>query len=223
MKRSSRVRSSLFLLVIVLSLSPKSPAELNDEGIRNLQIFDFFGAQQAFKAALDIDPQSSILRANFSIACLHLGFLSEVKTNLETILETHEKDPFAHFLLGLVCLREFNPAEAQPHFEAVLRIDPNDADTIAQLGHVKMQAEHWKSAARLFRQSLRLRPENPSTLYNLARALLFMGKADEARQILADFREARSKHPRRMMGGMGDPPVIEGKYGQPRRILLNSE
>lgn len=60
--------------------------------------------------------------------------------------------------------------------------DPTRADTAYDLGRVYMERGQYELAAEQFRRALIVSPDNPAALYQLGKALEFLGRVDEALQ-----------------------------------------
>lgn len=76
------------------------------------------------------------------------------------------------------------PTEAVPHFEAVLRRNPNSADAHLNLGIALAESGRKEDALASFQEACRLAPNSSRPHYNLGRALNDLGRANEAREAL---------------------------------------
>ena len=73
-----------------------------------------------------------------------------------------------------------------------LRQAPGDPDRMTRLGHAQIAAARYADAERWFRDALAIRPDIPRARYGLAVAVARQGKAEEASEAEAAYREARS-------------------------------
>jgi Flp pilus assembly protein TadD len=62
------------------------------------------------------------------------------------------------------------PAEAIPHYEAVLQVRPDDPEAHHNLGSALFEVGRRDEAARHYEKTLRLAPDFPHARENLARA-----------------------------------------------------
>jgi Flp pilus assembly protein TadD len=75
--------------------------------------------------------------------------------------------------------------KAADYFVRACELDPQNATYHASAGTAYLQREDYNRATAHLRRSVELFPEQPLTLYNLAVALLFDGKAEAAVEELA--------------------------------------
>jgi tetratricopeptide (TPR) repeat protein len=98
---------------------------------------------------------------------------------------------------------------------------PDDPGSFYYLGLIAFREGRFEEAVRLFQSSLAGNPGCASSLYNLGRALVASGKKEEGAEVLRQFRVLQSKKEPGLGGGMGDPSLLIGKYGQARILLDN--
>src|SRR3569833_4292235 len=72
--------------------------------------------------------------------------------------------------------------EAVGLYQEVLRAAPNDAEAMQRLGATLAQLGQFEEGAHLMATSLELRPDRPQVLLNLARALISLGRPEDALQ-----------------------------------------
>jgi hypothetical protein len=128
----------------------------NNGGIGYMEQFDYDPAVRAFEEAVRRAPNWPPGRINLGIALLNRRSVEETQwapnwlpkrikdeiarrtyrkiedldraTQLFTrVLEEDPDNPYAHFCLGRICLSHERLSEAIFHFQAVTRVDPNDA------------------------------------------------------------------------------------------------
>ena len=83
--------------------------------------------------------------------------------------------------IGLLLESEGGLAEAESRYRRALEINPDLVSAQQGLASLLLQKGKTDGAAKLFRQSVRLRPEDPLLRRNLALALEKLGRRDEAR------------------------------------------
>lgn len=123
-----------------------------------------------------------------------LGYLTRAQVALwqnDRTLSLHALalDPdnwMAHSVLGIDSMKSQRPAEALPHLEAALRINP-EAETSYNMAVVQEALGKPKLAMDFYRDALRFKRNYPEALNNLGTLLEREGKAAEA---IAHYREA---------------------------------
>jgi len=199
-------------------LYPDSAHHFNHEGIVKLGAFEFNKAVENFRSAVAVRPTSLALHVNLSLACFYSGDFAEAGQHLEYVLAQDSRDPYALFLSGVIADREGRAEDAFDYFQNVLEVAPGDPGTYYHLGLIALREEKCEQAVTLFRKSLEANPECTASLYNLGRALVLSGKREEGETVLRKFRLLYSQKKPGLGGGMGDPSLLVGRYGQPREI-----
>ncbi|UCF36958.1 MAG: tetratricopeptide repeat protein [Acidobacteriota bacterium] len=212
----------LLTLVLIAGLYQEGPETFNQAGLERFHTFDFVGASREFQKAQDLDPDNDIIMMNLLLSQFYAGSLDQTDAELHSLLDIEELDPHANFLAGLIASREGQFEEAARHFEEVRKVDPTDAGTLHQLGLIEFHEGRYQAAVDLFRQSIDLDNSNSASFYNLARALIMHGEHQEGETQMERFRAMRKKQPMPRGGGMGDPSITPGKYGQPRSLAKDS-
>jgi len=124
----------------------------------------------------------------FLVLAAGLGFLTthrnEVyRSDLSIWTDTVAKRPEnarAQYNLGNALTEAGRPAEAIPHSEQALRIDPWYLDVHNNLGLALFGAGRVSEAIDQYKQTLQIKPNDAKAYVNLANALLSVGKAPEA-------------------------------------------
>jgi tetratricopeptide (TPR) repeat protein len=122
--------------------------------------------------------------------------MSEAFLNLGILLS--EKDPAAavaplrkavdllpaqsrpRFLLGHALERSGDTPAAVESYEAALRLDPRDPETVIHLGNLYVGLKRYSDAETKFRAALELEPKSPQALLGLAQALDAQKKPEAA-------------------------------------------
>lgn len=208
----------LLAIFLLFGLHQEDPAALNQAGLERFQTFDFVGASREFQKALDLGSRSPIIKMNLLLAHFYAGSLDQTDIELHQILEAEDRNPHANFLAGLIASREGQFDEAAKHFGIVRDLDPDDAGTLFQLGLIEFHKSRYPQAIELFRRSIDLAPTDSAPVYSLARALIMNGQREEGEEQMERFRAKRKEHPMPITGGMGNPSINPGKYGQPRSL-----
>ncbi len=86
-----------------------------------------------------------------------------------------------------------NAADAIPEFESAIRLRPDDASYVENLGTAYLQKADFDSAIAQFQSALKLAPEDATAHYDLGLALKLKDRLDDA---LTEFRKATELDPR---------------------------
>jgi len=200
-----------------LSAEP-SVRSWNREAVERLQAFEFAAAVDGFKTALQSNPESLVIRVNLSLAYLYTGEFEQARQQLRYVLAENPSEPYAEFLCGVIADREGRTETARSHFQTVLKLSPGDPGTYYHLGLIALRENRAIEAVELFEKSFSGNPDCASSLYNLGRALLASGQSEKGEAALQEFQALQLRKKPEKGGGMGDPSVLVGRYGQPRTL-----
>src|SRR5271157_1711977 len=124
---------------------------LNNEGNRFLEEGKAREAADAYRKAVQLDPNNAQWQYNLSLALAKLGDREGQKTALERALEIDPNVAATHNDLGLLCLSEQNLESAEKEFRAALEINPKFAEAQNNLGVVYSKQRKDSEALALFR------------------------------------------------------------------------
>lgn len=119
-RRHPDVAEIQHLLAIVLDLN-RRPEEAN----------------QHFRRAVELQPQSVGFRTNFGASLMRLGQASEAERQFRYALELEPNHPTATFNLGTTLLQQGRPGEALPWLEEALSIQPDVYQNAYQLAYCR--------------------------------------------------------------------------------------
>jgi tetratricopeptide (TPR) repeat protein len=136
-------------------------------------------AARYFADLCERNPKSSQLRLSYAEVLMWtdrsaeaLGVLHELRALFPHDLEVREK-------LGLYFLRRNDLVRAETEFQGILEEEPQNALGLNGLGLVYFGQERFDKAAEYFQQVLRMKPDDPVFLTNLARTLVRIEDPDE--------------------------------------------
>ncbi|MDE0263184.1 MAG: tetratricopeptide repeat protein [Bryobacterales bacterium] len=178
------------LLAIVLDLN-RRPEEANDH----------------FRRAVELQPQSVGFRTNFGASLMRLGQASEAERQFRYALELEPNHPTASFNLGTTLLQQGRPGEALPWLEEALSLQPDLYQNAYQLAYCRFLLGKYEAADSLLKRLAD--PAESRAELQLLQALTdrALGRADRADQVLRAIR-----------------PMIDGQPGlefQLALLLLN--
>jgi predicted Zn-dependent protease len=103
-------------------------------------------------------------------------------------LRRHADELYFEYARALEADPEGDPRKAVAALRVAVGIDPCEARSWALLGRMAVQAGDRTLARKALRRAVRLRPEAPEILADVVRGLLDLGRAAEARAVLAAAR-----------------------------------
>ena len=127
-------------------------------------------ARAEYERATTLDPK-------MSEAFLNLGILLSEKDPaaavppLRRAVDLLPAQSRPRFLLGHALERSGDTPAAVESYEAALRLDPRDVETVIHLGNLYVGLKRYSDAETKFRAALELEPQSPQALLGLAQSL----------------------------------------------------
>ncbi|MDE0110596.1 MAG: tetratricopeptide repeat protein [Bryobacterales bacterium] len=164
-------------------------------------------ANQHFRRAVELQPESVGFRTNFGASLMRLGQASEAERQFRHALELEPNHPTASFNLGTTLLQQGRPGEALPWLEEALSIQPNVYQNAYQLAYCRFLLGKYEATDTLLKRLAD--PAESRAELQLLQALTdrALGRADRADEVLRAIR-----------------PMIDGQPGlefQLALLLLN--
>ena len=150
-------------------------------------------ARAEYERATTLDPK-------MSEAFLNLGILLSEKdpaaavAPLRRAVELLPAQSRPRFLLGLAQERSGDIPAATESYEAALRLDPRDVETVIHLGNLYVGLKRYADAESKFRAALELEPKSSPALLGLAQTLDAQ-KKPEAAEAYRDYLAANPDNP----------------------------
>ncbi len=169
----------------------------NARAVGLMEQFEYDKAVDAFEEAAKFAPGWIPAKINLGIALLNAYGLEKdpvlkvekvnrALTIFHEILTTDPNNPYAHYCLGIILRDQGKIAEALPHFEAVTRIDSDDAHAWYYRGICIPNSYAAPVAKECFENALKLNPYlNPARL-SLAQHSLIESDARKS-ELLTEF------------------------------------
>ena len=204
----SRFKTCLLLLGLSLSVLTISAHRQNEQakpdarenayranniGVALLEQFKHKEAADAFRRALQLQPDLALARINLGIALFNVPDLPAAQKELQAASALAPSAPQPPYLLGLLAKTQNRPEEAVAAFQKVLRIDPNDVGANINLGQLYAQQRKYAEAIAVLRTAIAAEPYNATALYNLGTALMRGGQREEGQKVIAQFQELRQR------------------------------
>jgi tetratricopeptide (TPR) repeat protein len=150
-------------------------------------------ARAEYERATTLDPK-------MSEAFLNLGILLSEKdpaaavAPLRRAVDLLPAQSRPRFLLGLAQERSGDIPAATESYEAALRLDPRDVETVIHLGNLYVGLKRYSDAESKFRAALELEPKSSPALLGLAQTLDAQEKP-EAAEAYRDYLAANPDNP----------------------------
>jgi TolB-like protein/Tfp pilus assembly protein PilF len=146
--------------------------------------WEWAGAEQEFKRALDLDPGSLYVHRDYSIFLMALGRHEEAITEMQRAVELDPLSSETHSNFGRILYRARKYEEAITHFNQALELESRNYTAHIRLGDVYAKLGRYDEAITMFEKAAQLRSEGMHSA-RLARVYALMGKQREARQLLS--------------------------------------
>ena len=166
--------------------------QANLRGVGHMEQFEYVEAVKDFEEAGRAAPDWIPAKINLGIALLNTSTKENLQRARSLFREVLAKEPdhrHADYCLGMIDLYESRPADAYLHYEAVSRLDPNDAHTWFHLGLTNPKGRDSAEAKECFARALKLNPYLNAARYALAFSP-DLGD-DRKRQLLEEHRALR--------------------------------
>jgi len=137
-------------------------------------------AAEAYRKALELDPESASAHYNLGASLVRSGEFAEAESHLRAALEKNPNTQ-TYTGLGIVLWQQGRVDEAIANLRAAIEADPNNAAAYDQLGTILIQQGKLEEAASTYRDLIRNRP-SAAAHQELAQVLTRLGRTDEARK-----------------------------------------
>lgn len=177
-------------------------------GSVNIFEWDWKGAEQEFRRALELNPNSFRARFEYANLCLRaLGRSSEAISEMQRLRQIDPLSPAVNAFLGRVLIEASRFDEAQQHLAKAAEIDPNHNAVHLNLGQAYLGKSMCVEALREFDRTRILAGEAPYVLGLLGYAHSLCGDREVAKKLLRqllDRRPVPETDAARIFAGLGD-------------------
>ncbi|HQR18503.1 MAG TPA: tetratricopeptide repeat protein [Gemmatimonadales bacterium] len=169
-----------------------------EKGWSLISLGDFPGAIQALGKALALSPDDTQALSLLGWAQMLAEQYDEALGTFSKVLMREPANALARINVGYICLKKRIFGEAIEHLSRAIRLDNDRKATLYAhfyLGLVYQEREMYEDADAFFRKALALGPNLIEAYYELGRALWFMGRKDDAKQVWTDGHKANKFNP----------------------------
>jgi tetratricopeptide (TPR) repeat protein len=173
-------------------------------------------AEEQFKAAQDLDPDSEEVVLNLSRLYAENGDLPHAAKVIETVPEG-ERTPKMEFALGAVYDQLKRPKDAVSAYKRAAEMDPGEARTLGALAQAFINDNQLDEALKVYKQIAAADPEDSSTLVHISEILRRQGKYEEA---LTTVKKAVKKDPDSLEAGYNHGLLLDvlGRYDEAAQV-----
>jgi TolB-like protein/Flp pilus assembly protein TadD len=157
--------------------------------IRFLFEWDWPGAEQELRRALELDPGSLYTHSYYADLLMSLGRHSEAIDEIERAEQLDPLSSETQSSFGRILYRARRYEEAIPHFKMALDLEPRNYSAHIRLADVYVKLGKYGEAITEFEKAGELRPLGMHQA-RIARVYALMGRRREARQMVASVKAA---------------------------------
>jgi tetratricopeptide (TPR) repeat protein len=173
-------------------------------------------AEEQFKAAQDLDPDSEEVVLNLSRLYAENGDIAHAAKVIEAV-PVSERSPKMEFALGAVYEQMKRPKDAIDAYKRAADLDPEDVHTMGALAQAFLNDNQLDEALKEYRQMADADPEDSSTNVHISEILRRQGKYEEA---LAIVKKAVKKDPDSLEAGYNEGLLLDvlGRYDESAQV-----
>lgn len=154
-------------------------AKLFYDGNRCLQVGDFDGAENCFRAAIERVNDFAEAHANLGFVLDQKGQFENAEACFRQALQLAPDCPEVHLNLGVLLATQKRFAEAQLAYGEAIRCQPASSAAWSNLGALYIGMKQEEQAEDCLKKSLALDPANAKAIFNLSYLMLRQGRFDE--------------------------------------------
>jgi tetratricopeptide (TPR) repeat protein len=174
-------------LLIERMLASDTVADLSMFGQDLMSRGDSTNAVRIFRRAVELDTGSELNHYNLGLALARLKQTNEAIAEYRAALEIYPDFAEAHNSLGLQLAALGDLTAAEKHYRAALEVQPDFPTALNNLGTIMARKREYDYALTWFQKAVALETNYVDARFNLANALLALGKTNEAMGRLQDI------------------------------------
>ena len=153
----------------------------NDYGIAMLRQNNLEASRLAFENVTNVMTDYADGYVNMARVLIKEGKFSEAKFQLDKALDLKNNFPKAKYFLALISKMAGDYKEAIMLFKFVSETHPNDRAMLKHYGQTQYFAENWIDASLIYKNVLRIDPEDVEAHYNLMLIYQKLGDLGQAK------------------------------------------
>ncbi len=156
--------------------------------VKATQDWDWLGAEQEFRRALQLDPRYSSAHHWYAVSCL--GPMARLDEALEEMHLAQALDPISSIIardLAVIHYYRRELDEALEQCDHTIELNPHFSPAYWTLGLIQESRGEFDESAAAFQRAIQLSPHSPRMHGSLGRTLALCGKRDEANRILKEL------------------------------------
>lgn len=157
-----------------------------ERGLLLYQQKNYAASEKEFKLAIADDPEDSYSRAMLAACHLAQERNDEALGEVEKAIAMDPEESFAHYIRSSVQVQRGNLSEAKTSIEEAVRMDPFSDYYYGLLSDIYYFSDDLDKALEAAETGLSYNPEEIDCVNSRARALVRLGRAEEAEDSLID-------------------------------------
>jgi TolB-like protein/Tfp pilus assembly protein PilF len=162
-------------------------AHLSLARIKQQYDWDWAGAEQEIKRALELDPGSLAVHTDYGYLFMHLGRHDEAIREGQIAVQLDPVSSAAHSALGRFLYRAHRYEEALPHLLRAVELEPRGGANV-RLGDLYAQLGRYDEAIAAYERAREAIPKGGNFQAAVARVFALMGRRREARRMVSGLK-----------------------------------
>jgi tetratricopeptide (TPR) repeat protein len=162
-------------------------------------------AEQQFKIAQDIEPESEEVILNLARVYVEAGDIDRAAKLIEAV-PVSDRTPHMELTLGSTYDQLKRPKDAIAAYKRAEDLEPGDVPTMNALGQALLNDGQFDAALKQYKDISAADPEDVSALIHISEIQRRQGKYDEA---LATIRKARKNDPENLEAGYNEGLLLD--------------
>jgi tetratricopeptide (TPR) repeat protein len=188
-------------------LNPQDADAWNNLGMIAGQQEKYEEALEDFRQAARTNPNHALAVENMMRIYQYQGRAVEAQKTLQELIAKAPENSGLHLALGMALVAQKQMPQAREELETAVRLRPNNADAMNDLGAVLLQMGQATEALGWFEKCRSVAPDFDRPFINSALIYNGLGQPEKGRQVLTDF---LARHPdnadvRKALDTMGAP------------------
>jgi serine/threonine-protein kinase len=164
-------------------------AHISLGNIKYFYDWDWTGAEQEFKRALELDPGSRDAHVRYGVFLMHWrGRHDEAIREGQIAVQLDPLSSLVQSSLGRFLYRARRYGEALPHLERAVELEPRSVHANFRLGDGYAQLGRYDEAIAAFEKIREVMPKGGDFQAGIARVYALMGRKREARQMISGLK-----------------------------------